>query len=277
MDPAIENCIVTEQALSAFRVQKLLRYPHLLTFVLIDIQLLMRQLEALNLESVSVRYLSDREQIKLGEFRSEKRKQEWLGGRIAAKHAAARLIEKGQGKPDNVLSFPDLTIIADENGRPSLITNTGKRIHADIPDISISHSVSLAAAMAAAKGFCGIDIQKITSKVIKVQERFCSPAEKQILQASFPWQPQNETAALTKLWAAKEALRKASNMKVIPGFLDLKLIKIHEDLFREKAASWVFVFRLKPASRLANHRNFVLISLIKDYALALTVMEDTLQ
>ena len=80
--------------------------------------------------------------------------------------------------------------------------------------------------MATGKGFCGVDIQKITPRVIKIQKRFCTPAEKLILQKSFPWQSEIETAALTKLWAAKEALRKAAFAPPLPGFLEMELAEI---------------------------------------------------
>jgi len=277
MTPFIENCIIADQVLSAFRVQKLLEYPHLMTVFLLDIQLLVRQIEALGQEYANAQYLSGCEQVTMGALTSEKRKKEWLSGRIAAKYAAAGLFEQGHGERDNVLSFPDLTIIADKNGRPSLKANNHIRMQGDIPDISISHSVSIAAAMAAEKGFCGIDIQKITHKVIKVQERFCCPAEKRILQATFPWQAEKETAALTKLWAAKEALRKASNMVALPGFLEMELIEIHEELPQEASSSWVYVFSWKRMGTPINHKYRVAVTLVKDYALALTARDDTLQ
>jgi phosphopantetheinyl transferase (holo-ACP synthase) len=135
----------------------------------------------------------------------------------------------------------------------------------------------MAAAMAAGKGLCGIDIQKITPRLSKVQERFCRPAEKGLLQASLPpWQPEKERTELAKLWAAKEALRKASNIKTLPGFLELELVAIEEAFFQGESASWIYIFSWNRRGTPANYKYMVVITLVKDYALALTARDDTM-
>jgi len=275
MDPIIEKYIVAGQPLPASQVRKLLHYPHPLTIVLLDIRLLEEEIELRGREYITMPCLSGREQMKMATFTSEKRKKEWLGGRIAAKHAAATLFKQSPGEQDTVVPFPALEVIADENGRPSL-TVKDIRIHADIPDISISHSAAMAAAMAAGKGLCGIDIQKVTPRLSKVQERFCRPAEKRLLQASFPWQPEKERAELAKLWAAKEALRKAANIKTLPGFLELELVAIEETFVQGEAASWIYVFRWTRKSAPENYEYMVFVTLVKDYALALTARGATM-
>jgi phosphopantetheinyl transferase len=273
MDSFIGKCIVAGEVLSDFPVRKLLRYPHPVTVFLLDIKALARKIETQGRKFAITKYLSGREQLTLETFASEKRKNEWLGGRIAAKYAAAGLFEKKPGKHD-ILHLPDLAISAAKNGRPFLIADSTAWKQGDIPDISISHSGSLAAAMATGKGFCGVDIQKITPKVIKVQERFCTPAEKLILQASFPWLPEMKTAALTKLWAAKETLRKVSNLEPLPGFLEMELLEIHQELSQKRVPYWIFVCSLKRAGRPVNHKYGVFITLVKDYVLALTARDD---
>lgn len=273
----IENCIVADQGFSAVQVQELLQYPFPVTAILLDIQLLAQKMNRLGQEYFITQYLSGKEQKRLREFSSEKRKKEWLSGRIAAKHAAVRLLEQSSGYQNNSLHWHDYSIIADENGRPSLAVNNDTMIHMNLPDISISHSASMAAAMAVGKGFCGIDIQKIVPKVIKVQERFCSPAEKQILQAYFCMQPEEETAALAKLWAAKEALRKVSNLKSLPGFMELELVAIQKKSPHGKSASWVFTLSWEHTGDPATNKHHVAITLVKDYALALTASDDTVR
>jgi phosphopantetheinyl transferase len=211
-------------------------------------------------------------------FTSEKRRIEWLGGRIAAKFVTARIFEQAKGEKDNILHFPDIIVSAAKNGRPFL--STGGHIYlpgGDTPDISISHSGSIAAAMATWNGFCGIDIQKITPRVIKVQERFCIPSEMLILQASFPCRPQMSATVLTKLWAAKEALRKASNKEPLPGFLEMQLLEIQEASSHKKVTSWIFVCNVHHAGTPSNHQYRVFITVVKDYILALTARNDTLR
>lgn len=276
MDSFIENCIVAGEVVSDFPVRKLLRYQHPMTVILLDIEALARQIESLGQKHTITKYLSGREQLTLETFTSEKRKNEWLAGRIAAKYAAARLNKKKPGKHD-ILHFSDIAISAAKNGRPFLMADSTAWKQGDIPDISISHSGSLAAAMATGKGFCGVDIQKITPKLIKVQERFCTPAEKLILQASFPWLPEIKTAALTKLWAAKETLQKVSNLEPAPGFLEIKLLEIHQELSQKRVPSWIFICSVHHAGIPAKHQYRVFIALVKDYILALTARDDNVQ
>ena len=274
MDSFIGNFIVAEEVLPDFPVRILLRFPHPVTVVLLDIQELARQISP-GLKFDLTKYLSGREQLPLEAFTSEKRKNEWLGGRIAAKYAAARLLQQKLGK-HAILHFSDIAIFAAKNGRPFIVANSDTWKQGDLPDISISHSGSLAVAMATGKGFCGVDIQKITPRVIKIQKRFCTPAEKLILQKSFPWQPEMETAALTKLWAAKEALRKVSNREPLPGFLEMQLLEIHE-ASSYKETSWVFDCNVHHGGTPANHQYRVFITVVKDYILAVTAGNDTLR
>ncbi len=61
--------------------------------------------------------------------------------------------------------------------------------------------------MAARAQRCGIDIQKISKKIIQVQSRFTAAGELDSLQR---WaQGLGETERLTLLWSVKEALKKA--------------------------------------------------------------------
>ena len=65
-------------------------------------------------------FLSEKEQEKLRQYRYQKRKIEWLGGRIAAKYAAARLAEN---KDNNAvdwksLCWAELEIVARPDGKP---------------------------------------------------------------------------------------------------------------------------------------------------------------
>ena len=272
MDFPFQNCIVSAESFSCPQTRKLLEYQHGMTCILLDLQRLEEEMQKLGKEKVLAHYLSRREQGCLVRFTSDKRKREWLGGRIAAKHVAAGV----QAQNGNALPWSGLPIIADENGRPFLAVD--KKSTA-LPDISISHSGNLAAAMAISKGYCGIDIQKVTDRVVKVRERFCTLDEVQIVQSFFSAPRTKHSSALTKLWAAKEALRKVANMSSLPGFLELELTEILEGPSQRDPGPWKFIFIWKHIDINGNpvtEKCSVAVSLIEDYALALTTRNDTL-
>jgi phosphopantetheinyl transferase (holo-ACP synthase) len=82
--------------------------------------------------------------------------------------------------------------------------------------------------MAVSRGTCGIDIQKITSKIIKVEQKFVDYLEKDFNKcaclAALP-----EKIFLTLVWSAKEALRKGSGHKPVIGFMEIKLCNVSGD------------------------------------------------
>ncbi|KPK00688.1 MAG: hypothetical protein AMJ60_00055 [Desulfobacterales bacterium SG8_35] len=271
MDFPFLNCITSAENFSARQVMALLEYHHDMTYILFNLQKFDEEIQKITEKKMVAHYLSTRELDNLAAFSSDKRKREWLGGRFAAKFAAAgALVQRG-----NPLPWSGLTVLADKNGRPFLAADTKSTA---LPDISISHSGSMAAAMAVSKGFCGIDIQKVTDRVVKVRERFCSPDEEHIIQSFFSASGEKQSSALTRLWAAKEALRKAANTSSLPGFLELELTEINKGSAFRLAAPWRFVF-------MWNHRDlngypvtekcYAAVSLIADYALALTARNDS--
>jgi phosphopantetheinyl transferase len=273
MDFSLENSIVENQHFSVPQVQEMLQYPHILTYVLLDLQLLEQEVNKAGEERIIANNLSRGELDQLGKFALAKRKREWIGGRFAAKFATKRLLEQIKF-PKNVRHWSGYTIIVDENGRPFL--QADKENIALPVDISISHSASMAATMAVQKGYCGIDIQKVTPQIFKVKDRFCTHGEKQVLEDFFPVGPEQQAAPLTKLWAAKEALRKASNLSSLPGFLELQLIEIKTDTLQKESGPWGFIFNWQTPAGLAHKKCTVAVTCIEeDYALALTVRGDT--
>jgi phosphopantetheinyl transferase len=145
----------------------------------------------------------------------KKRRTEWLGGRVAAKWAAAKLLG------ETALDWQGIAIRNEEDGRPSVATNN----HAAVPFISISHSGPLAAALAANLP-CGLDIQQPGANILRVKKRFALREEEDILTASLP-ESFAETQRLTMLWAAKEAVRKAVRTSPLLGLLEMRLLTGH--------------------------------------------------
>ena len=270
MDFPLQNCIVPDANLAVPQVRELLDYNHALAFILLDMQKMQKEMLKPAWQNVVARYLSALELAHLGKYSLEKRRQEWLAGRFAAKYAAAGVLMQGGNTPHLL----HLAISTDENGRPFLAANENRLL----PDISISHSTNLAAAMAVSKGRCGIDIQKVTDRVVKVRERFCTSNEAGIIQSFFNTPRDKQSSVLTKLWAAKEALRKVADRIPLPGFLELELTEIRANPFYMDSAPWKFVFLCKQKGLDANpvtENCSVAVSLVADYALALAARSAT--
>lgn len=83
------------------------------------------------------RILTDKEQEALQSLTGD-RKAEYLAGRFAAKEAYAKAVGTGIGKE---LSFQDIEIKKDENGKPFIVKPKQSGVH-----LSISHSKEYAVA-----------------------------------------------------------------------------------------------------------------------------------
>jgi phosphopantetheinyl transferase (holo-ACP synthase) len=114
-----------------------------------------------------------------------KRKNEWLGGRLAAKLAGAAAFFPG-------VPLREIEVRRELTGSPFLVCR-GERRH-----VSISHSAGVCAA-AAGPGFLGLDIEETAPRHPGWYRDYFSPAERE----------GRDDAAMTALWAAKEALFKA--------------------------------------------------------------------
>jgi phosphopantetheinyl transferase len=199
--------------------------------------------------------LSPAELARYDGYTFEKRRLEWLGGRLAAKQAAATL-RKGS-RPG------DWPVENDADGRPFYHP---PRESDQVPALSISHSHTLAAALAVAGHPCGFDLQKVSDTVVRVREKFSRLSELELLHAAGIG-PDREAALLTLLWAAKEALRKGLGGQPLPGFMAMRLARIEPVADR----AWLFALRVE-ADRAAEH--LVAIWWLDDFAAALTVITD---
>lgn len=164
--------------------------------------------------------LSDHERQRFFSFKYPKRQLEWLGGRLAAKKAAKALLE-AEGSPVPALSL--LSVESTPTGRPSLriARPKGREI-----DLSISHSGSMATALAVCSGTCGIDIQEISPVVIRVKSRFASAEEEAVLRTLPDLINLAEEARLSLLWSAKESFRKAYVCHPLLGFQETILTEL---------------------------------------------------
>ena len=205
-------------------------------------------------------YLTADEQACLASFPLSKRRREWLGGRVAAKRAAMRLWANA-GQPPR--PYQALRIASQASGRPFLCLASDQA--GPPPHISISHSGELAVALASQDLLCGLDLQQIAPRILTVRERFASEAEATLLHTTLPALP--ELHALTLLWSAKEALRKAIPCQPLLGFTEVTLGHLDGDPHRGLTAELTGP-RLPPPGRLP-----VFLFLHADYACAITMLD----
>lgn len=150
--------------------------------------------------------LSPEERVAYLAKRNEKRKREWLAGRMAAKSALARLLDvkneqrlvvlNGKNRAPFVLSFPDVTV-------------------------SISHSKDYAVAVAA-RYRIGIDLEHIEKRPPALLKYFFGEQE----QNALPRDGEEKEKLVSLFWTRKEA---ASKVVKLGGALDFKKINVVND------------------------------------------------
>jgi phosphopantetheinyl transferase len=143
----------------------------------------------------------------------ERRRSEWLLGRVAAKDAVRRWLKTHH---DVELCPADVDIVNDERGRP-LVTGSWVNRVAPQPVVSIAHSEGVAAAIVGdgSCGAVGIDIEHVGRRARDGFEHVAFTQEERDLLASLDTAAREEW--LLRLWCAKEAVAKASGLGMIGG------------------------------------------------------------
>ncbi|BCL59446.1 hypothetical protein DGMP_01390 [Desulfomarina profundi] len=158
--------------------------------------------------------LHENELARLDSYRLTKRRREYLTGRICAKEAVLIYLHACNLPP---VSADKIEIVNRENGHPAALLHPLPHLAA--PHISISHSKEMATAIASPCP-CGIDLQKIEKKLLKVKKRFCSESE---LGRLAEIAKENELNTLALLWCAKEAIQKRFGHNTMLGFSEIHL------------------------------------------------------
>jgi phosphopantetheinyl transferase len=166
-------------------------------------------------------WLTPEEMKHLERYSFEKRRSEWLSGRICAKQAVLTLLNNDYGEE---FQAHDIIIETRPSGRPYLRIDTEQAVGTDL-DISISHSHDMAVSIAA-DGYCGVDVQHLNDTLFKVKPRYCTDQESAILDEIGV----DELHQLGMLWVGKEAIRKSLTSIGLVGFLEIRL----EGLNREQ-------------------------------------------
>ncbi|WP_457577172.1 4'-phosphopantetheinyl transferase family protein, partial [Desulfomarina sp.] len=162
------------------------------------------------------KYLHENELARLDSYRLRKRRLEFFTGRICAKQAVSSYLRLN-GLPS--FSGKNTEIVTLKNGCPLVRFHPAGDFVA--PHVSISHSKELAAAMASSCP-CGIDLQKIDNKLLRVKEKFCSEQEQKLVSGS---KTEDDPEALALLWCAKEAIQKRFGHDTMPVFSEIRLQK----------------------------------------------------
>ncbi len=137
--------------------------------------------------------LEDFEKIK-----SEQRKKEWLAVRILLKIATNR-----QNK---------FQVFYNDSKKPSL----------EGYYISISHSVDYVCVMVSKDKICGIDVQQITDKTLKLSHKFLSDSEIKKFG-------NNDVKIATLLWSLKETAFKIYSIGNLPFIEGINIVEINEN------------------------------------------------
>lgn len=158
------------------------------------------------------KYLSSEEIVRFKALKTQKRKRDWLAGRIAAK----RLIRESRfGKEGAIIPYGAISIIPDHLGAPTVVVVGEGVSHSRI---SISHSGDTAAALLTdEKGVLpGIDVEII-------EPRHDSWADGYFTQGERRWanQAKSHDRALTAAWAVKEAYLKAIGIGARADFREI--------------------------------------------------------
>jgi phosphopantetheinyl transferase (holo-ACP synthase) len=148
--------------------------------------------------------LTPRERAVLEGFPVERRRRDWLAGRVAAKRALRAACRR---QHETVPSYRAIEILNDGKGAPRF-TVDGRPELADRLDISIAHTDGAAVAAVAdmlASGTVGVDIEITRPLSPELVRRVLQPSEAERL---------DETATVCptplELWTAKEAAMKAA-------------------------------------------------------------------
>ncbi len=145
------------------------------------------------------RYLAPQEQARFKELKTDKRKIDWLAGRIVAK----RLIRESHFAHDGaIVPYSAINIVPDELGAPQ-VSIAGEK--AGSQRISISHSAGCAAAMLSVEPGVrpGIDVESVEARDPSFIRDYFTDAERAAAKGRDP------AHLFTAVWAVKEAVVKA--------------------------------------------------------------------
>ncbi|GGE34827.1 4'-phosphopantetheinyl transferase family protein [Sphingobacterium cellulitidis] len=148
---------------------------------------------------VSMLQLDEAELAKLGSLAKGKRTLHWLATRVLLRY---------------LLQTPEfISCPSDSNGKPYL---------PDFPyEISLTHSYDYAGVMLSSSGLCGIDLEIVKDKVVRIKNKFLKPNELEFMQ------DENMVDQLYASWCAKEAVYKLQGNKGVSFYENMTIHPFH--------------------------------------------------
>lgn len=144
---------------------------------------------------VAMLQLDQQERAKLESLSKGKRTLHWLATRVLLRYLL---------QTPNYIRCP-----SDMNGKPYL---------PDYPfEISLTHSYDYAGVMISSSGPCGIDLEIVKEKVVRIKEKFLKPGELACIQKD------DEINQLYACWCAKEAIYKLQGNRGISFRRDMTI------------------------------------------------------
>ncbi|MEK7704113.1 MAG: SDR family NAD(P)-dependent oxidoreductase [Myxococcota bacterium] len=142
--------------------------------------------------------LSTRERAHYARLKTDKRRMDWLAGRLAAKRLVIRVVT---GRDGVTLAPPDISVVPDPQGAPTV-----EIVGTDTVHLSLTHAdgVAFAFASPSANVRPGIDVEKVKERDAGFARDFFTAVEQDEAQAD-----EYPAASLTCRWAVKEAVLKA--------------------------------------------------------------------
>lgn len=213
----------------------------------VAMDLLQNEITSSSENDIINKYLSGPEKDQLHKYTFRKRRYEWFAGRIAAKHAVmALLLYKGLIQNED-LQCNDIEVIANPDGKP-VVHITPQPEQSWPVEVSLSHSGNLAVGYAVLGGSCGLDIQMIEERVLRVREKYIHPEENLLLSDLSGY---SQMSLLTMVWAVKEAVRKKAATLPLPELLKIRIQDIEALTDREFRVPVIFMHREKKRSATA--------------------------
>src|SRR5690606_29031503 len=170
------------------------------------------KIEETSAELMDKLQLDEAEKNKLQQLSKGKRTLHWLATRVLLRYLL---------QTDQYIHCP-----SDANGKPYL---------PDYPyELSLTHSFDFAGVILSTKGPCGIDLEIVEEKVVRIKEKFLKPEELLFIRK------EDEIAQLYACWCAKEAVYKLQGNR---GVSFLENMTIHPFTYRPQGVMTVDLFK----------------------------------
>ena len=170
-----------------------------------------RMIDAADFTSADVEFIARAylHMDEMAEFREKakvpQRQRQWLLGRIAAKDAIRALLAASGERPCEIHPA-SIRIVYDENRKPLVLPETIPGGCA-APHISITHCGNRAVALADATPV-GVDLEQIAARDAAFIDAAFTPAERLLLEETAKGAGPALDEWITRVWCAKEAVRK---------------------------------------------------------------------